>query len=991
MKNRVYPVRCRLVAAMLSLVVLSSSLSAVSAATPEWIWLTKEAGEKDLTHYRKVFELSAKPKTATLTAACDNNVAVFINGEMVVQHDGWERPLVENVAAKLKPGKNVLALRCNNSGGPAGLIAKLKVEMEDGKKLEIVTDASWLAMREPAENWRIVEYDEKGWTPAVSLGQLGVKPWGNVSLDGSPDFVSATPIEDIVVPPDFKVELLYSVPKEKEGSWVSMTPDPKGRLICSDQYGGLYRVTPGADAESTKIEKLDVAIGEAQGLLYAFDGLYVVVNGKAAQGSGLYRVTDTNGDDQFDDVKLIKSFSGAGEHGPHAVRLGPDGLLYVIAGNHTKLPEGLEPTSPHRNWDEDHLLPRNPDGRGHATGVMAPGGWVVRTDKDGQKWEVFCAGFRNQYDIDFNQDGELFSYDADMEWDTGTPWYRPTRVNHAVSAAEFGWRYGTGKWPAYYVDSLGAVVDIGLGSPTGIQFGTGTKFPAKYQRALFINDWTYGKIYAVHMTPKGSSYVGDFETFISGRPLPVTDITVNRIDGALYFTIGGRRTQSGLYRVTYVGKESTDPVGSVEDAKGVAARAERKKLEAFHGRVDAAAVKTAWPYLSSTDRNLRYAARVAIENQPVDTWISEALAETRPAAVIQLMVALARTGKPEVQSQVLAALNKLPLEKMSEENVLDALRAYELAFIRLGGKQASAADVIARLSPLYPSQSELVNRELCQVLVYLEAPNVVPRTMELLTQAQTQQDQLHFVFVLRNAKEGWTPELRQAYFSWMNLAESKYKGGASFQLFVQKIRQDAVEKLTEAEKTALKEVIEGKQNVEAVKLETTRQFVHNWQMDDLLPMIDQVGTGRSFASGKAAYEATQCAKCHRFAGDGASTGPDITGVGNRFTPIYLLESFLTPSKVVSDQYRNTIIQTDDGNVLQGRVVEEDDKVVRIRTSPFATALTEIPKSSIEEQQFSTASEMPNGLVNVLTKEEILDLIAYLRSAGNPDDKAFKKP
>jgi len=73
------------------------------------------------------------------------------------------------------------------------------------------------------------------------------------------------------------------------------------------------------------------------------------------------------------------------------------------------------------------------------------------------------------------------------------------------------------------------------------------------------------------------------------------------------------------------------------------------------------------------------------------------------------------------------------------------------------------------------------------------------------------------------------------------------------------------------------------------------------------------------------------------------------------------------------------------------VIDEDDKAVRMRTSPFATALTEIPKESIEERQFSTVSEMPNGLVNVLTKEEILDLIAYLRAAGNPEDKAFKKP
>ena len=94
------------------------------------------------------------------------------------------------------------------------------------------------------------------------------------------------------------------------------------------------------------------------------------------------------------------------------------------------------------------------------------------------------------------------------------------------------------------------------GAPTGIAFGYGTKFPAKYQHALYILDWTYGLIYAVHLQPQGSSYTGTFERFIAGQPLPVTDIVVGH-DGALYFTIGGRRTQSGLYRVTYIGAEST--------------------------------------------------------------------------------------------------------------------------------------------------------------------------------------------------------------------------------------------------------------------------------------------------------------------------------------------------------------------------------------------------------------------------------------------------
>src|SRR6187401_225507 len=88
-----------------------------------------------------------------------------------------------------------------------------------------------------------------------------------------------TPVDRLKVLKDFHVELLYVVPKAEQGSWVAMAVDPKGRLIVSDQYGKLYRVTPpapGGDPASTKVEPIDVAIGEAQGLLWAFDSLYVV-------------------------------------------------------------------------------------------------------------------------------------------------------------------------------------------------------------------------------------------------------------------------------------------------------------------------------------------------------------------------------------------------------------------------------------------------------------------------------------------------------------------------------------------------------------------------------------------------------------------------------------------------------------------------------------------------------------------------------------------
>lgn len=963
-----------------------------SGPVPQWVWGDKVA-ENQVLLFRKSIDVPDKLKKAIVSASCDNVLSVFVNGKKVCEHHDWREAVTEEITRELKPGKNVIALRGQNQDGAAGIIARIALETEDGKKQVIVTDGTWVTSDDMAAGWQKQDFDDSKWAKVRVLGKLGMSPWGDIAMSGAPSAgPQATPESAITTLPDFRVQLLYSVPKGKEGSWVALCSDNKGRLIVSDQgRAGLFRVTPGKGPEDTKVERLDVEMGEAQGLLYAFDALYVVVNGGIRQGSGLYRLKDTNGDDQFDEVKLLKKFEGGGEHGPHAVRLSPDGKsLYVIAGNHTKPPAGFNPNSPNKNWAEDLLLPRNPDGNGHATGVMAPGGWICRTDPEGKEFTIVAAGFRNQYDIDFNLDGELFTYDADMEWDTGAPWYRPTRVNHAISGAEFGWRYGTGKWPDYYADSFGAVVDIGLGSPTGICFGTGAKFPADYQRALYILDWTYGKIYAVHMKPDGASYTGTFETFVSGRPLPVTDVCIHS-DGDLYFTIGGRGTQSGLYRVTYAGSESTSPAGPIQDERAAEARQLRRQLEAFHGKEDPKAIAFAWPHLNSPDRAIRYAARVAIEHQPVSQWQDKALAEKRTTASIYALIALARSGDKSLAPRIVERLNALPWKSLSADQTNAALRAYGLTFIRMGEPQPEVAQsVVSTLRPLWPNADETVNRELFNVLVYLKAPGVVPLGMEKLATSQTQQDQMFYAFVLRNVKDGWTKDERIAYFSWINLAEKTYRGGSSFKKFCQQIRNDSVAKLTEAEKAELKKAIEGSQQVDVVKLETTRQFVHNWQLDDLLPVLDQVEKGRSFEKGKAAFEAAQCAKCHRFNGEGGSTGPDITGVGARFNPQYIAESLILPSKVVSDQYMTTTIVTDGGDVLTGRIINEDDRKVSIRTNPFAEALTEIAKENIEERTLSPLSEMPQGLINTLTKEEVLDLIAYLRSAGNPNDAAFAK-
>lgn len=807
-------------------------------------------------------------------------------------------------------------------------------------------------------------------------------------LNEGPPEPKATDAASLKMPPGFKAELLYSVAGPEYGSWVSLCLDPKGRLITSDQDGKLYRLTVPAigSNDKVKVETIPVDLGMAQGLCWAFDSLYVVVNGR---GSGLYRVTDTNNDDTLDKVELLRAIQGGGEHGPHAVVLSPDGKsLYVVGGNHTKLPnpeKSLMPT----NFEEDNLLPRMWDAGGHAVGIMAPGGWVCRTDPQGKQWELFSAGFRNQYDIAFSPQGELFTYDSDMEWDIGAPWYRPTRVNHLSAGSDFGWRSGSINPPAYYADSLGAVADVGPGSPTGVVFGTGARFPAKYQKALYVSDWSYGNLYAIHLKPDGASYTGEVERFCFGTPLPLTDLVIHP-DGAMYFTIGGRKTQSGLYRVTYTGPESTEPV-KVEPDAGTAARAERQKIEALFTSKDPSVVETVWPYLSSDDRYLRFAARMALEFQPVDRWRDKALAEPNPTARMHALLSLARASGKTDQAKIIKALAGLSWDKLNEREKLEILRAFALAFARGGEPSAETRQVALNyLDPLYPTREVRMNRELAMLEIYLAAPNVADRTMALVAKAGSQEEAYHYIFHLRTLAKTWTPEARKAYFEWFNTVGTKFRGGHSFSRFIANTKTEAVASLTEAEKASVKAILDAAPK-ESDPAEIPRAFVKKWTVDELLPQVETGLSARNFNRGKALFAATQCFKCHIFDNVGGIVGPNLTGVGRRFSNKDLVENIIDPSRVISDQYAATIFSLKDGRIVTGRIANMGGDNISIMENMLDPGrLTGINRTTIEEMADSKASMMPNGLLDTLSLEEALDLIAYLKSGGNANDAMFKQ-
>ncbi|MEK9986108.1 MAG: heme-binding protein, partial [Opitutae bacterium] len=178
----------------------------------------------------------------------------------------------------------------------------------------------------------------------------------------------ATPTSAISLPDDFNIELIYSVPKAVQGSWVAMCHDDKGRIIVSDQFGGLYRLTPPAPGKKlaqSDIEIVPAKIRAANGLLWAKGALYVAVNDYERKfPSGLYRVTDSNGDDRLDKVELLREMTARGDHGIHAILPGPENTMYLITGNNTT-PLETQSSRVSKHWGEDHLLPRMPDGRGH--------------------------------------------------------------------------------------------------------------------------------------------------------------------------------------------------------------------------------------------------------------------------------------------------------------------------------------------------------------------------------------------------------------------------------------------------------------------------------------------------------------------------------------------------------------------------------------------------------------------------------------------------
>jgi putative heme-binding domain-containing protein len=1000
---------------LLSAITLPAA-SPIGLPTAEWIWADAKA-QPGGAQFSKTFTAPGGVQSAVVLGACEGRMTITLNGERIGEVAGREHGLSFEVLRHIRAGANTLTLDATGGTTNAAVAAILELVLDTGKHQWIVTDGSWRATTPGARDGQ----------PVARLGRVDapgqINPFDpNRAVDAYNSWTlakgasRATDPADIRVPPGFTVELLRSA-QPGEDSWVAMAFDPQGRItVAHEKQPGLLRLTlggsrreeaPSGKAESgkresgkevslltsaatgvTKVEVINTNLVECRGLLYAHGALYAHANNSRV----LVRLRDSDGDDQFDEQKELLRTEGGVGHGRNHLRLGPDGMIYLIVGDDVAMPPAPAPGSPFKRHADLPWLPGPQEPQTFGPGGRVLAGYLARFDAEGKQFEVIAGGMRNPLDVAFNADGEAFTYDADNERDIGNPYYKPSRVHHLVSGGDYAWRRGPVVLPSYYPDVLPTMHDVGLGSPTGIEFGTGAKFPEKFQRTLYIADWAYGRIVALHLEPHGASYTATREDFAVGRPLNVTDLAIGP-DGAMYFTTGGRQTQSGLYRVRYMGNTPTTrpPEGETPNNE----RELRHRLEAFHGRDNTAnadqVLGAVWPELGNRDRWIRHAARIALETVDAKHWLAKALAESDTDRALTALVALARAASTD--QAVVERLNRLPLARLTEAQQLDTLRVYELTLRRLAPTDpALTKTATAKLDALYPSPSRWVNRELCKLLVNLQSPTVIAKTTPLIAKADTQEDIVHFLFFLRHAQGPWTLEQRRVFFGAVQKAEQG-QGAQNYQKTVRDIKAAAAATLTAAEQSALAPLLEDKSITFAALASSAPppRFVRDWYFEELDNVLDRATTGRSFERGKAAFATAQCALCHRVgtgADAGGLTGPDLTAVASRFSRRDILDAIVNPSKAMDDKFRSTVFELKDGESVSGSVESEDAERVVVRPNPLADETITVRVKDVASRRLSEISPMPTGLLNVLEREQILDLIAFLESGGNPAHAAF---
>lgn len=984
MQTRPFRCTCRGLLVTFSWLVFVIRGVAAGDATPQWVIGAGEQAKP--CRLSKSFSIDDPAQRAELKLAADfSTAAVTFNGQAVLSVEPYCPLQVLDVTRHLRRGRNELILSITPVDGPAAAAVSLTVIGRDGTATTIASDESWSG----AESRGVVPPEQWG----LGRRSAEISPFDNYEQWRQADANDSDKGPGFWIAPGFDVSRVRQAAFD-EGSWIALAFDPQGRATISREDSGLLRMTLAADRRTvTRVEPINVDLPECRGLLYVDNRLYANAN----NARSIYRLRiDEEG--LAHDLERLREFPGGVGHGRNDLALGPDGLVYSIHGDSVEAPGTpiVDRTSPFRE---------------SRRGPPRQEGYVVRCDRDGKQWELVCTGLRNPYGIAFNKFGDLFTFDADNEYDMGTPWYRPTRIVQLVSGADYGYRTSQGRWPPEFPDRPDnglPTIDVGRGSPTAVMFGMQLDFPSPYREALFVLDWAYGRVLAVHLAPRGAGYRAALELFLQGKPLNVTDLAVGP-DGAMWLITGGRKTRSALYRVARKASIVPTPAPSrhEQDAAEFAAQKRdlRLKLEALHVNPSETDARAAWIHLADPDPMIRHAARIAVEQRPKQELFARHSMQTASdagggeplpiRARLELFQSLARSGDPNRAARLVDELLELPSVD------LDLSGRFAIAFLHaeclaVAPKDVAGRsdDVIRQLARFWPDPAAEglrvspygtnleLRRRLARLLADLEDPALVDRVATSLLIGAEQQDRLLGLLTLSNARRGWAPGSRRAFFTALRDAR-QFTGGEGLPTFLERLRTDSVATLSDPERVAVEDLL-APSVADDEPLPPPRRVVAEWRLNDLRPLAERDALRGDAQRGATIFREALCSRCHRAGASGPAVGPDLTFVARRFGRSDLLEAIVEPSRSVAENYRNLTVVTDSGRVLVGRLASAGDfrgEKLRLNVDPLRPGqVVEIDKKEVAQQRLDDTSPMPKGLLDGFTREEIADLLAFLEGA-----------
>jgi putative heme-binding domain-containing protein len=777
----------------------SSAAPTASVKTPrapqaDWIWVADvplDQVPRGSAYFRKSIQFSLLEK-AQLQIGANDAYELYINGRRVASDQLSEQIKTLDITSYVRPGNNVFAIRVENTrGSTAGLFARLYVKPRNEGWRGLGTSETWLASRTPASGWQLPEFDDRLWKNAKLLQEPSsvsvpmqtvathVRLRDEAASDNGVKVASQLPATSnqgrFTAPQGFTVDELLD--HEETGSLIAIAFNEFGHIVASREEGPLLLIyDANKDGIPEKVREYSDKVKNIQGILPLNGDVFVTGDGE--HGNGLYRLMDQNRDGKLEQASLIVRFRGQpGEHGAHQLVLGPDGMLYIVLGNHVQVDGPVDSKSPYRAvYEGDLVQPREEDPGGHAQGIKAPGGTVIRVELSGERVQLVAGGLRNAYDLAFHPSGALFVHDSDMEADIGTSWHRTTSLFQVTEGGEYGWRSGWANQPEYYLDRLPALLSTGRSSPTGAIVYNHHVYPKEYHQNLFLADWSEGRILRVEARSIAEPSSFKAEAFLSGRPMNVTDLDIGP-DGSLYFCTGGRSTSGGIYRVRWTGDV---PASQSELGEGIAQAIRQPQMHSAWGRQAVALLKRElgdqWDsqvagVAYSPDNPARYRIRALDLMQLLG-----------PVPSVELLVDLSRAPNEALRGKTASMLalhpndetamkrlrellsdNSLLVQQAAAEGLIRADQACsaealipllisenrELAFVAGRLLQRQASDVRAEVLERAEAEKQLIRGTLASILAdpsREQALSLLPRLTQTAANYMSDQD---FIDLLR--------------------------------------------------------------------------------------------------------------------------------------------------------------------------------------------------------------------------------------------------